>query len=86
MGRYNPRERIQIYLPLHSILGLITNEIEDDIEKGNYDDLILDSPDSRNQKKIKKKIPDPVERLVILALTAKNMAEQEKTDDRNILF
>jgi len=86
MRRYNPRERIQIYLPLHSFLGLITNEIEDAIEQGKYDDIILDSPDSRNQKKIKKKIPNPIERLVILALTAKNMAEQEKTDDRNILF
>ncbi|NPD90060.1 MAG: hypothetical protein HGN29_15205 [Asgard group archaeon] len=86
MKTYKPAERIQIYTPLHKLMGLICKENEEEIENEKYDDIILDSPTSRNQKKIIKRIPDPVERLAILALTAKRMADKEKTDDRNILF
>jgi hypothetical protein len=86
MRKYSPNERIQIYAPLHKLVGLISKEHEEEIEEEKYDDIILDSPTSRNQKKIIKRLQDPVERLAILALTAKRMADNEKTDDRNILF
>jgi len=86
MRRFSPNERIQIYTPLHKLVGLISKEHEEEIEDEKYDDIILDSPTSRNQKKIIRRLPDPVERLAILALTAKRMADKETTDDRNILF
>jgi hypothetical protein len=86
MEKYKPNERIQIYSPLHKLMGLISKELEEEIEDEKYDDIILDSPTSRNQKKLIKRMPDPVERLAILALTAKRMSDKEKTDDRNILF
>jgi len=86
MKRYNPNERIQVYTPLHNVLGLINNEAEDNIEEGKFDDLILESPSSRNQKKLVKQLPDPIERLVIVSLVAKRMADTRRVDDRNILF
>lgn len=86
MRSYKPNERIQIYTSLHKLMGLISKENEEEIEDEKYDDIIMDSPTSRNQKKIIQRIPDPVERLAILALTAKQMSDKEKTDDRNILF
>lgn len=86
MKRYNPNERIQVYTPLHNVLGLINNETENRIEEGEYDDLILESPSSRNQTKLVKQLPDPVERLVIVSLVAKRMADTRRVDDRNILF
>ncbi len=86
MKKYNPSERIQIYTPPHMILGLIKNETESDIEEGKYDDIILESPSSRNQKKLIKLLPDPVERLVVISLVAKKMADTRIVDDRNILF
>ena len=86
MKRYNPNERIQVYIPLHNVLGLINNETENAIEEGKFDDLILESPSSRNQKKLVKQLPDPVERLVIVSLVAKKLADSRRVDDRNILF
>lgn len=86
MRKYKPNERVQIFAPLHKIVGLISKEHEEEIEEEKYNDIILDSPTSRNQKKVIKRIEDPVERLVILSLTAKRMADKEITDDRNILF
>ncbi|MHA1397445.1 MAG: hypothetical protein ACTSSF_07025 [Candidatus Heimdallarchaeaceae archaeon] len=66
MKIYNPKERVQLYTNLHSFLHIISKETEREIEEGNFDDIILESP--------------------IIALTAKNMVELKKTDDRNILF
>ncbi len=86
MKRYNPNERIQLYHPAHEFLNLLSKEIESEIELGVFEDIIIDSPTSKNQKSINKKLPDPAERLLILALTAKEMADKNKTDERNILF
>jgi hypothetical protein len=60
--------------------------MEKEIEEGKYEQIILDSPTSRNHKKILKELPDPVDRLSIISLTAKYMADTRKTDDRNVLF
>ena len=86
MKRFNPNDRIQTYTPMHEFLNLLSKETEEEIEEGKYDSIIIDSPTSRNQKNIKKKLPDPVERLLILTITAKYMTDNSKTDERNILF
>jgi len=86
MKRYNPDDRIQIYAPIHEFLNLLSKEIEDEIETGKYESIITDSPTSRNQRNIKKILPDPIERLLILTITAKFMTDNKKTDERNILF
>lgn len=86
MKRYNPDDRVQTYAPMHEFLNLLSNQIEDEIESGEYDSIIIDSPTSRNERIIKKKLPDPIERLLIIAITAKYMTDNKKTDERNILF
>ena len=86
MKRFNPNNRIQTYAPMHEFLNLLSKETEEEIEDGKYDSIITDSPTSRNQKNIKKKLPDQVERLLILTITAKYMTDNSKTDERNILF
>ncbi|MHA1346036.1 MAG: hypothetical protein ACTSVO_13240 [Candidatus Heimdallarchaeaceae archaeon] len=86
MRRYNPDERIQIYSPIHKFTNLLSKEIENQIEEGKYEEYILESPSSNNHKTTISKLTDPVERLLVLAITAKNMSDSRKTDDRNILF
>jgi len=86
LKRFDPHVRIQIYMPIHNFLNLLSEEMENEIEEGKYEQIILDSPTSRNNKKIIKELPDPVERLAVISLTAKYMADTRKTDDRNILF
>lgn len=86
MKKFDPHVRIQIYKPIHNFLNILSEEMEKDIEEGKYEQIILDSPTSRNHKKILKELPDPVERLSIISLTAKYMADTRKTDDRNVLF
>lgn len=86
MKRFNPNERVQLYRPIYEFLNLLSKEIENDIEQGKYEDILIDSPTSRNQKSIIDKLPDPAERLLILALTAKEMIDKKKTDERNVLF
>jgi hypothetical protein len=86
MKRFNPNDRVQTYAPMHEFLNLLSRETEEEIEEGKYDSIIIDSPTSRNQKNIKKKLPDPVERLLILTITAKYMTDNSRTDERNILF
>ena len=86
MKLYNPNERIQLYRPVHEFLNLIAKEVENDIESGVFEDIIIDSPTSRNQRLIITRLPDPAERLLILSLTAKEMIDKKKTDERNVLF
>ncbi len=86
MKKFDPHVRIQIYTPIHNFLNLLSDEMEKEIEDGKYEQIILDSPTSRNHKKILKELPDPVDRLSIISLTAKYMADTRKTDDRNVLF
>lgn len=86
MKKFDPHVRIQVYTPIHNFLNLLSEEMENEIEEGKYEQIILDSPTSRNHKKILKELPDPVDRLSIIALTAKYMADSRKTDDRNVLF
>lgn len=86
MRRYNPDERIQTYEPINNFTSLLSKETQNLIEDGEYDDYILESPSSGNQKKINLKLKDPIERLLILSITAKNMSDNRKIDDRNILF
>ena len=86
MRRYNPDERIQTYLPIFKFASLLDEEIVNQIEDGKFEEYILESPSSRNQKKISSSIKDPIERLLILSITAKNMSDSRKIDDRNILF
>jgi len=86
MKRFNPNDRVQTYASMHEFLNLLSKETEDEIEEGKYDSIIIDSPTSRTQKNIKKKLPDPVERLLTLTITAKYMADNSRTDERNILF
>ncbi|MHA1202936.1 MAG: hypothetical protein ACTSQ4_10500 [Candidatus Heimdallarchaeaceae archaeon] len=86
MKRFNPNERVQIYRPVHEFLNLLSKELESDIEQGKFDDILIDSPTSRNQRSITKKLPDPAERLLILSLSAKEMIDKKKNDERNVLF
>ncbi|MBY9001151.1 MAG: hypothetical protein KGD64_09570 [Candidatus Heimdallarchaeota archaeon] len=86
MKRYNPDERIQTYLPIQKFSSLLSKETENQVEEGKFEEYILESPSSRNQKEINSAINDPIERLLVLSLTAKNMSDSRKTDDRNILF
>ena len=86
MKRYNPNERIQLYRPYYEFINLLSKDVENDIEQGNFEDIILESPTSRNQKNIIQRLPDPAERLLILSLTAKEMIDKKKTDERNVLF
>ena len=86
MKRYNPNVRIQLYRPIHEFLNLLSKDAENEIEEGKYEKIIIDSPTSRNQKSILKQLPDPVERLLILSLTAKEMIDKKKIDERNVLF
>ena len=86
MKRYNPDERVQLYRPVHEFLNLLSRDVENQIEEGKYESIIIDSPTSNNQKSIIKKLPDPVERLLILALTAKEMVDKKKINERSVLF
>ncbi len=86
MRRYNPDERVQTFEPIHKFTSLLSAEIESQIEDGVFEEYILESPSSSNQRTIISKLKDPVERLLVLSITAKNMSDNRKTDDRNILF
>ncbi|MCK5141738.1 MAG: hypothetical protein KAQ70_06055 [Candidatus Heimdallarchaeota archaeon] len=86
MRRYNPDERIQTYSPIHKFTSLLSKETESQLEEGEFEEYILESPSSNNQKTIISKLKDPIERLLVLAITAKNMSDNRITDDRNILF
>ncbi|MCK4895972.1 MAG: hypothetical protein KAS47_04135 [Candidatus Heimdallarchaeota archaeon] len=86
MRRYNPDERVQTYSPIHKFTSLLSKETESQIEDGEFEEYILESPSSSNQKTIITKLKDPIERLLVLAITAKNMSDNRTTDDRNILF
>lgn len=86
MRRYNPDERIRTYSPIHKFTSLLSKEVESGIEDGEYEEYILESPSSSNQKTIISKLKEPIERLLVFAITAKNMSDKRITDDRNILF
>ncbi len=86
MRRYNPDERVQTYSPIHKFTSLLSKETESQLEDGEFEECILESPSSNNQKTIISKLKDPIERLLVLAITAKNMSDNRTTDDRNILF
>ena len=86
MKYHNPNDRIRIYKPLYKFLSVLKDDIEYEIEEGKHDFIILDSPSNQTKKSILEAIPCPIERFIIIALTAKKMVEENEVDERNILF
>lgn len=89
MVRYNRDDRIRLYAPLHQFLNLLGEDVQQKIREGKFDFLITDSPPLSKEKYNSiwnKELKDPVERLLIIALTAKKLVEDSAIDERDVLF
>lgn len=89
MVKYNRDDRIRLYAPLHQFLNLLGEDVQQKIREGKFDYLIIDTPPLSKEKynsAWKQELKDPVERLVILALTAKKLVEDSTIDERDVLF
>ncbi|MHA1116462.1 MAG: hypothetical protein ACTSRR_10175 [Candidatus Heimdallarchaeaceae archaeon] len=85
MYSYSLREKIRIYLPTHSFFQLISKECEERIENGEYEKILFSMPNAQSSQELKE-IQDPIELLVVFALTAKKIIEENKMDKQTILF
>ncbi|MHA1304450.1 MAG: hypothetical protein ACTSQE_06520 [Candidatus Heimdallarchaeaceae archaeon] len=86
MFAFSQSERIRLFAPAYKFVNLISKEKEQELYIDKYEQIIIDPPNETNREYWLNKISDPIERFIIIALAAKQIAEERKIDDRNILF
>ncbi|UJG44307.1 MAG: hypothetical protein K9W46_03770 [Candidatus Heimdallarchaeum endolithica] len=85
MYSHSLREKIRIYLPIHSFFQLISKDSEEKIENGEFEETLFSLPNASFSQE-QKELETPIEKLVVFSLTAKKIIEEKKMDMQTILF
>ena len=78
--------RIRLYESEITFLKLLPKDLQHQIENGELSDILLSPVQHYRRDRLTKQFPDTVERMIAIALTAKLMAEERTSDDRDILY